>query len=147
MTNDTATTATASVAADVKTLDFLIGSWDFAGEVTGLTRFERLPGGHFLQQSGTLTQGGVAHQVVEIIGAEKPFGATTAADQITSRAYTDTGETLDYTYELDGDTLTIWGGPKGSPAFSRAVLNADRTVLTGAWQWPGGGYEFVMTKR
>ena len=26
--------------------------------------------------------------------------------------------TLDYVYEVDGDTLTIWGGEKGSPASS-----------------------------
>jgi hypothetical protein len=127
--------------------DALVGEWDFSGDVTGRARFDWLPGGHFLRQCGTLTLAGATHQAVEIIGAEKPFGAGEPAEQITSRAYTDTGDTLDYTYELEGAVLTVWGGPKGSPAFSRAEFNGDRTVLSGAWQWPGGGYAFTMTKR
>jgi hypothetical protein len=134
-------------AVGISAFDVLIGDWDFSGEVTGHARYDWLPGGHFLRQRGTLTRDGVTHQAVEIIGAEKPFGAGEPADQITSRAYTDSGDTLDYTFELDGDVLTVWGGPKGSPAFSRAEFTADRTVLTGAWQWPGGGYSFTMTKR
>jgi hypothetical protein len=35
----------------------------------------------------------------------------------------------------------------GSPAYSRAEFNADRTQLSGAWHWPGGGYTFTITKR
>jgi hypothetical protein len=140
-----ATTSTPVTA--MSGFEVLIGDWDFSGDVTGHTRFDRLPGGYFLQQRGTLTREGVTHQAVEIIGAEKPFGALEPAGQITSRAYTDSGDTLDYTYELDGDMLTVWGGPKGSPAFSRAEFNAEHTVLTGAWQWPGGGYTFTMTRR
>ena len=136
-----------SPAARLAAFGILVGEWEFAGDITGHTRFEWLPGGHFLQQRGSLTRDGSTHEVVEIIGAYKPFGATEPARQITSRAYTDTGETLDYTHELDGAVLTVWGGPKGSPAFSRAEFNADRTKLAGAWQWPGGGYAFVMAKR
>lgn len=132
---------------DVQALDVLVGHWIFSGEVSGESRFEWLPGGHFLKQQGTLTRDGVTHQVVEIIGAEKPFGASEPAETITSRAYTDTGDTLDYTYEMKDGVLTVWGGPKGSPAFSRAEMSADGAVLTGAWQWPGGGYRFTMTKR
>jgi len=143
MTESAATTP----PADMSTFAVLVGRWEFSGEVTGDAQFDWLPGGHFLQQRGALTREGVTHQAVEIIGAEKPFGATEAATQITSRAYTDSGDTLDYTYELDGDALTVWGGPKGSPAFSRARFNTDRTELRGAWQWPGGGYRFTMTKR
>ncbi|RZQ61958.1 hypothetical protein [Amycolatopsis suaedae] len=132
--------------ADISAFEVMVGEWEFSGDVTGHARFDWLPGKHFLRQHGTLTRDGVTHEAVEIIGAVKPFGATEPAAEITSRAYTDTGETLDYTYEIDGDTLTVWGGPKGSPAFSRAEFDAGRTVLSGAWQWPGGGYEFTMTK-
>jgi hypothetical protein len=143
MTNSTTTTPVAGMSV----FDALIGDWGFSGDVTGHAQFDWLPGGHFLRQRGTLTRDGVTHQAVEIIGAEKPFGAAEPAEQITSRAYTDSGDTLDYTYELDGQVLTVWGGPKGSPAFSRAEFDADRTVLSGEWHWPGGGYRFTMTKR
>ena len=63
-----------------------------------------------------------------------------------SRAYSNTGDTLDYVYELEGDTLTIWGGEKGSPAFFRGIFGADGATLAGRWQWPGGGYEATSTR-
>jgi hypothetical protein len=48
---------------------------------------------------------------------------------------------------LEGDTLTIWGGEKGSPPYYRGTLAAadDGDTITGAWVWPGGGYESTMT--
>jgi hypothetical protein len=131
----------------IKSLGVLIGTWVFDGDVEGEATFAWLPGEHFIQQTGTLTRDGVTHTVVEIIGAVKPFGATEPSEEISSRAYTDTGDTLDYTHELDGDTLTVWGGPKGSPAYSQATFDADQRTLTGAWHWPGGGYAFTMTRR
>jgi hypothetical protein len=53
---------------------------------------------------------------------------------------------LDYVYELDGDTLTIWGGEKGSPAYYRGTFSEDGNSATGAWVYPGGGYESTMTR-
>ena len=52
--------------------------------------------------------------VVMVIGFERGFGATEPPVDITSRVYTTTGDTLDYTYEADDETVTIWGGSKGS---------------------------------
>jgi hypothetical protein len=60
-----------------------------------------------VEQRGTLTIQGVTHQVIEIIGAEKPFGANAPAE-LTSRADTDTGDTLGYPYELADDVFTVW---------------------------------------
>ncbi len=41
--------------------------------------------------------------------------------------------------ELDGDTLTIWGGQRGSDAHYTGTFGADGDTLTGglglAWRW------------
>jgi hypothetical protein len=41
-----------------------------------------------------------------MIGHERPFGAE-PSEEIRSRFYSNTGDTPDYAYELEGDTLTI----------------------------------------
>ncbi|GAB2967798.1 hypothetical protein GCM10023080_033140 [Streptomyces pseudoechinosporeus] len=130
----------------LKALDVLVGTWKLSGDAEGETTYSWMRGGHFLIQRASLTQGGETHHVTEVIGYEKPFMAEQAAETISSRAYTDSGDTLDYTWELQGEVLTIWGGQKGSPAFARATFSADHNTLTGAWQWPGGGYEFSATR-
>ncbi len=48
---------------------------------------------------------------------------------------------------MDGDTLIIWGGEKGSPAYFRGTFNTDGTHNDGAWVYPGGGgYNSTMTR-
>jgi hypothetical protein len=42
-------------------------------------------------------------------------------------------------YELEGDTLTIWGGEKGSPAYYQGRFSQDGNTISGAWMYPGGG--------
>lgn len=76
----------------------------------------------------------------ELIGHERPLWEEPSADA-KSRFYSDTGGTLDYTYELEGDTLTIWFGDRDSPAYFRGTFSDDGDTLAGRWQWPGGGYE------
>jgi len=49
-------------------------------------------------------------------------------------------------YELDGDSLTIWGGEKGSPAYFRGTFDPEGRRLRGSWVWPGGGYDATMTR-
>jgi len=57
------------------------------------------------------------------------------------------GETLDYTYQIVGDVLTIWMGDRGSPAHYEGTFSGDGSVLTGAWHYPGGGgYSTVATR-
>jgi hypothetical protein len=47
----------------------------------------------------------------------------------------------------EGDTLTIWGGGKGSPAHYKGRFSQDGTTITGAWVYPGGGgYQSTMTR-
>ena len=52
-----------------------------------------------------------------------------------------------YTYQVDDDdTYWTWFGNKGSDNFFKGTLNEGGTVLTGRWQWPGGGFDVVSRK-
>ncbi|MGV9778038.1 hypothetical protein [Streptosporangium sp. NPDC003464] len=121
-------------------LDRLAGTWEVSGEATGQVTYSWLAGGHFLKQEVDIRQAGQDIVGIEIIGRERLFGAEEPSKDIKSRFYGSQGETLDYVYEIDGDTLTIWGGEKGSPAYYRAVFSSDGDTLSGDWIWPGGGY-------
>lgn len=126
---------------DLKSLDKLVGTWKVSGGTQGQVRYEWMEGGFFLFQHVEMQSGGRQIKGIEIIGHLQPFGAAPSED-IKSRYYGSTGETIDYVYELDGDTLTIWGGEKGSPAFYRGTFSADGNTLSGGWTYPdGGGYE------
>lgn len=127
-------------------LDALVGSWTITGEADGESSYEWMGGGFFLLQRGRLTHGGQTHDFLEVIGLERGFAAAGPAEEITSRVYTTTGDTLDYVYEADEETVTIWGGAKGSPAAYRGRWEAGGEVLRGAWEWPGGGYATVMRR-
>jgi hypothetical protein len=131
---------------DLQALDRLVGTWEVSGGARGTARYEWMDGRFFLIQHVDLEQYGQRIRGIEIIGHERPFGAETSED-IKSRFYDNMGNTLDYVYELDGDTLTIWGGEKGSPAYYRGTLNADGTTMSGSWVYPGGGgYDSIATK-
>lgn len=124
-------------------LDRLVGTWKVTGGVEGTVRYEWMEGGNFLFQHVDL---GEEARGLEVIGHEKPLFGERSED-VKSRFYGQDGATLDYVYEPDGDTLTIWGRHKGSPAYFRGTWNADGTVLVGAWVYPdGGGYESTMTR-
>jgi len=104
-------------------------------------------GGFFLIQRVDMDHGGHKIKGMEIIGHLLMFGEEPSQD-IKSRFYSFLdGMTLDYVYEMDGDTLTIWGGERGSPAYYKGTLGADNNTLTGGWVYPGGGeYEAVSTR-
>jgi hypothetical protein len=91
-------------------------------------------------QQVDLVHEGQANRGVEYIGYDQETGT------LRSHFFGAGGELLEYTYELDGDTLTIWFGDKESPARFVGTFDADGTVNTGAWEWPGGGYESTMTR-
>jgi hypothetical protein len=128
---------------DLKTLDKLIGTWTVSGEAQGTTTYEWAEGGFFLLQHVEL--GGT--KGLEVIGHEQRYGESPSAD-IKSRYYGfGEGETLDYTYQINGNILTIWMGDRGSPAYYEGTFSADGNTLTGAWHYPGGGgYSTVSTK-
>jgi len=131
---------------DLKSLDRLVGTWKVSGGVQGQVRYEWMEGGFFLMQHFDFDHDGRKVKGIEIIGHEQPFGAEPSAD-IKSRIYDTEGNTFDYVYELVGDTLTIWGGEKGSPAYYKGTFSADGNSAAGGWVYPGGGgYESNMTR-
>jgi len=135
---------------DLRALDRLVGTWavsDPSGQqaISGTVRYEWMEGGFFLLQHVDLDRGDHQIKGLEIIGHEQPFGSAPSPD-IKSRYYDNLGSTFDYVYELVGDTLTIWGGAKGSPAYYRGTFSPDGNTNTGAWVYPGGGYASAITR-
>jgi hypothetical protein len=124
----------------------LVGTWEMSGEVSGTVTYEWMEGGFFLIQHVDLEQYGQRIKGIEIIGHERPFGAE-PSEEIKSRFYSNMGDTLDYVYELEGDTLTIWAGEKGSPAYAKGTFGQDGNTGSGERVYPGGGgYRFTMTR-
>ncbi|MEV4460907.1 hypothetical protein [Microbispora sp. NPDC049633] len=140
-------TGTAQPDEQVRALDRLVGSWRVTGGAEGTVTYRWMEGGFFLIQDIRLEQDGRPIAGIEIIGRERPYGADAPSEDIKSRYYGGGGDTLDYVYELDGDTLTIWGGAKGSPAYFRGTFTTGGDAMTGRWHYPGGGgYESNMTR-
>ncbi|MFD8560388.1 hypothetical protein ACFV1N_24190 [Streptosporangium canum] len=147
MTESAENTQAAQPDEQVRALDRLVGSWRVSGGAEGTVTYRWLDGGFFLIQDVELEQYGQRITGFEVIGREKTFGAEKASEDIKSRFYGRDGSTFDYVYELDGDTLTIWGGEKGSPAYYRGTFSADGDAVSGAWVYPGGGgYDSSMTR-
>ncbi|RKS05093.1 hypothetical protein DFP74_0684 [Nocardiopsis sp. Huas11] len=133
-------------SAAVTALERLVGTWTVTGGAEGTVRYEWMEGGFFLLQHVELAQFGESVTGMEVIGNLHPFGEPVGAD-VVSRFYDAQGNTFDYVYELDGDTLVIWAGAKGSPAYFEGEFDADGDSLTGAWVYPGGGgYDSTMTR-
>jgi hypothetical protein len=98
-----------------------------------------MDGGFFLIQHVNLEQqDGQQTKRMAMIGHLHRYGEAPRTDSH-SRSYASTGESLDDVYELEGDTLMIWFGERGSPASYQGTFSSDGTTLTGAWQYPGGG--------
>ncbi len=136
---------------DLKSLNRLVGTWKVSdlsgkGAINGQVTYEWMEGGFFLMQRFDFEHNGQKIRGIEIIGHEHAFGAE-PGKETKSRVYDNMGNTLDYVYEVDKDTLTIWGGQKGSPAYFKGKFSDDDNTCTGGWVYPGGGgYEATMTR-
>jgi hypothetical protein len=132
---------------DLKSLDQLVGTWKVSGpDIKGKVTFEWMEGGFFLIQHFDFVQGGHKVKGMEVIGHLQPFGEEPSKD-IRSRIYDTMGNTFDYTYEVNDETLMIWGGERGSPAYYEGKWSDDGNINSGAWHYPGGGgYESTMTR-
>ncbi|MFI6678146.1 hypothetical protein [Kribbella sp. NPDC050470] len=129
-----------SPAEALQALAPLIGHWNVSGPGhSGTVSYEWFDGGNFIVQRVDL--GDEGGRGVEYIGLDPD------SDMLRSHFFGTNGKILEYTYELAGSTLTIWFGSPGSPAKFVGEFDADFTVNTGAWQWPGGGYESTMTRK
>lgn len=131
---------------DLQSLDRLVGAWRVSGEAQGEITYEWMEGGFFLIQHIDLVHDGHKNKGIEIIGHQQLFGAAEPDPDIKSRYYGSDGSTFDYVYEASDDTLIIWGGEKGSPAYYKGTFSADGDTLSGAWVWPGGGYRSTSTR-
>lgn len=129
-------------------LNKLVGTWKVSGpDIKGKVTFEWMEGGFFLIQHVDFVHGGHKIKGMEIIGYDRPFGATEPSADIKSHWFDGEGNTFDYTYEVDDDKLMIWGGEKGSPAYYEGKWSEDGNTNSGAWHYPGGGgYESSMTR-
>lgn len=134
-----------SANPDLQSLNRLVGTWQLSGETNGTATYEWMEGGFFLIQHFDFTLHSHRIKGLEVIGHLQPFGEA-PGPEIRSRVYDSVGNTLDYVYELNGDTLTIWGGEKGSVSYFRGQFSPDGTTNTGKWVWPGGGYTSNMTR-
>jgi hypothetical protein len=146
MSNSSETRSGEAPPADLKALgDRLVGTWKISGENEGEATWEWMEGGFFLIQRGWSRREGVEQRYLQIIGHDRTPGSE-PTDAITGRLYTDDGDTLSYVCEVEGDTMTIWMGQKGSPYVYRGTFSADGSMIEGAWAWPGGGYRETMTR-
>ena len=132
---------------DLRRLDALVGTWTMTGrdhtsdaELSGTHKFEWLEGGFYLLQHTEGEHFGQKVRGLEVIGYDYEREA------VTSRYYDSGGNGFEYTWEREGDTLTIWMGTPDSPAFFSGVLPDGGDTITGQWQWPGGGYDATITR-
>lgn len=128
----------------LKALDKLVGTWTVSGGASGEITYRWMEGGFFLLAQGDFEQAGRRTKHIELIGYDHSVGEE-PSNVMTSRLYTDHGDTLSYTHEVDEKSVSSWFGEKGSPTVFKARFVDDDT-LTGAWEWPGGGYKLTLTR-
>ncbi len=132
MADDTAHARAPQRSAHLDAMERLLGTWKVSEGAEGTSTYEWLEGRFFLIQKVDLERYGQRVRGIEIIGHEHPFGAE-ASEDIKSRFYDNMGNTIDYMYDVHGDTLIIWGGEKGSPAYYKRRFSPDGNTLTGEW--------------
>ena len=135
----------------LRDLDVLEGTWQLEGRdltsghtFTGTITREWLPGGFFMTQK-TQTDGH-PQDGTEYIGYDS------TADSFRSMLFSNEGPgtfcpfALEYFWEINGEDLTIWHGFRDSPAKFVGKIAGDASSISGAWEWPGGGYEATATR-
>jgi len=137
----------AAPSAALKSLgDLLVGTWQLSGGAEGTIRYEWMEGARFLIQHIDLKAFGRQIKGIEVIGHLHRVGEQ-PSDEVWTRFYSLLdGLTLDYVYELNGKELTIWFMKKNSDNRFVGTFSNDGQSYTGAWAWPGGGYQ-VTGKR
>jgi hypothetical protein len=125
----------------LKKLDRLIGTWEVPGGAQRKVTYEWMEGGFFLIQHGDLND----NKGMEIIGYGRRWEGVESPDCV-SHYFDNKGNLFTYGYDMEDDTLTIWGGQRGSPAYYKGTFSKDGDTLTGSWVYPGGGYESTSTR-
>jgi hypothetical protein len=130
----------------LKSLDRLVGTWkasDPSGAegVKGQVTFEWMEGGNFLMQHVNLGEA----KGIEIIGYDEK------SKSLKSHYFEgSTGKHLEYTYQLENDTLTVSIDMPQAKGQFIGKFNDDNNAYTGRWDWTQEGkkmgYEAKMTK-
>jgi hypothetical protein len=139
--------------AALKRLDVMVGRWDLGGreagsdgDVNGRLSFEWMDGGFYLVQQVEVDYAGRKVDGVEYVGYDE------ASESLRSYFFSNEGPgpfggiAIEYVWEVDDTTLTIWGGEVGSPANFKGTFSDDRKMISGRWEWPGGGYSATLTR-
>ena len=132
--------------ANLKSLDRLVGTWKAtdpsgADGVKGQSTFEWMEGGNFLVQHIDFGDA----KGIEIIGYDEK------SKSLKSHYFEgSTGKHLEYTYQLEDNTLTVSiDMPKAKGQFI-GKFNEDNSVYVGRWDWNEEGkkmgFEAEMTK-
>ncbi len=137
----------------LRRLDRFAGTWTVEGreaaeygEIRGTLAFEWMEGGYFLLQHVDLDHAGQPVKGIEVIGYGRDWEGRGPKD-CTSHFFDNTGNHFEYIYEVGDDgAVTIWGGYVGSPAAFRGKFSEDGSIITGRWDWPGGGYDAVISR-
>lgn len=126
---------------ELRQLDRLIGTWEATGGfLEGTVTFEWMKGGFFLIQHVDAHARGRHIKGTEYIGYDE--------DTQTLRShYMDIhGANFTYTWQIDDDTIRTWFGEKGSDNYFEGQFSQDGDSYSGAWHWPGGGYQATLTR-
>ena len=136
----------------LKTLNKLVGSWKLkhkdlntGKEWGGQDTFEWLEGDFFLafhhEEFGNNIKG------MMLIGYEKRWGEDKPSKDLMGHWFeTSTGNHFIYIWEVNDNAITFWLESRDSGMAFRGKFSDDFNTITGAWRWPGGGYELTMTK-
>ena len=132
----------------LRALDVLVGAWDLKGrdfrtnqEIRGQSTFEWLEGGFFLVHRFSFDYAGKAFTGVEYVGYDEK------RRHLKTLVFSNHNPgPLEYTWEVDEHTFTNWFGDVGADNHYKGKFSENRNTLVGQWEWPGGGYEAVMTR-
>jgi hypothetical protein len=134
----------------------LIGNWSLKHrdlntglEWGGHDTFEWLPGGRFLSfrhhEDGNNSTGGI--DGVMIIGNEMGWEETEPDTEIIGHWFeSSSGYHYKYIWEIKGGDVQFWLISKQSGMRFKGVFSEDGNTVTGAWTWPGGGYNLTMER-
>lgn len=134
----------------LRDLHFLEGEWRLEGRgsdgetFSGTVTRRWLPGGFFLTQETRVD--GHPQDGIEYIGYDS------GADTLRSMLFGSEGPgpfcpfALEYVWEIADGQLVIWHGAKDSPARFTGTIDRGAGIVSGRWEWPGGGYEAITTR-
>ena len=131
----------------LQSLNKLVGVWNIEGElVHGQVSFEWMKGEFFLKQNVCVQFNNQMIIGLEIIGQGKKDEEIRGIEEIRSQFFDNSGNILEYVYEMNENELIIWAGEKHSSSYYKGKLSNDNNSITGFWCWPGGGYESTMIR-